>query len=118
MFASTSWKSMVEHERLDRPYAAFVAELHRRLPQAAPTARYEQGTNALRYWPGLVVFIATSLGIAVLVVRALQAHAVGGATLIGAFLAFFLWQGGDYFRRNRPRLYRPDRLPSEVMPKT
>jgi hypothetical protein len=117
VLASTSWKSMVEHERLDRGYAAFVAELHRRLAQAAPAARFEQGTNVLRYWPGVVVFAAISLGLALLVARALQAHAIGGATLIGAFLALFLWQGGDYFRRNRPRLYRPDRLPSELMPK-
>lgn len=117
VLASTSWKSMVEQERLDRRYAAFVAELHRHLAQAAPPARYEQGTHALRYWPGLAVFVAVSLGLAALTARALQAHAVGGTVLIAAFLALFLWQGGDYFRRNRPRLYRPDRLASELMPK-
>jgi hypothetical protein len=117
VLASTSWKSMVEQERLDRHYAAFVAELHRRLAQAAPSARYEQGTHALRYWPGIIVFIAVSLGLAFLVARALQAQAIGGAALVVAFLALFLWQGGDYFRRNRPRLYRPDALPAELMPK-
>jgi hypothetical protein len=117
VLASTSWKSMVEHERLDRRYAAFVAELHRRLAQTAPPARYEQGSYPLRYWPGIVVFIAVSLGLAALIARALQAHAVGGTALIVAFLALFLWQGGDYFRRNRPRRYRPDALPAELMPK-
>ena len=117
VLASTSWKSMVEHERLDRSYAAFVAELHRRLAQAAPAARYQQGTNALRYWPGVGVFVAVSLGLAALIARGVQARAVGGTALIAAFFALFLWQGGDYFRRNRPRLYRPDRLPSEVMPR-
>jgi hypothetical protein len=117
VLASTSWKSMVEQERLDRRYAAFLAELHRRLAQAAPAARYEQGSGKLRYWLGVGVFVAASLGLAALIARGLQAHAVGGTALIALFLALFLWQGGDYFRRNRPRLYRPDRLPSELMPK-
>ena len=42
---SSSWKSMVEQERLDGAYAAFVTELHRRLAQAGVAARFEQGTN-------------------------------------------------------------------------
>lgn len=117
LLASTSWKSMVEHERLDRAYAAFIAELHRRLAQAAPPARYEQGGSPLLYWPGVAVFAAILLGLAALTARALQAHATGGAVFIVAFFALSLWQGGNYFRRNRPRLYRPDRLPGELMPK-
>jgi hypothetical protein len=114
---SSSWKSMVEQERLDRPYAGFITELHRRLAQAEAPARYEQGTNPALYWPGLTVFAAVSLGLAGLIVRALQAHATGGAAFIGVFLALFLWRGGDFFRRNKPRLYRADALPAELMPK-
>ena len=58
-----------------------------------------------------------ALGLALLVVRALQADAIGGAAFIGAFLVLFLWQGGNFFRRNRPGLYRPEALPAELMPK-
>ena len=58
-----------------------------------------------------------ALGLAFLVVRALQADAKGGAAVIGGFLALFLWQGGNFFGRNRPCLYRPDALPAELMPK-
>jgi len=114
---STSWKSMVVQERLDRSYAGFVAELHRRLAQAQTRARFEQGTNPIQYWPGLVVFVGVSLALAFLVVRALQAHATSGALFIAGFLALFLWRGGDFFRRNRPRLYRADALPPELLPK-
>ena len=57
------------------------------------------------------------LGLAGLVVRALQADAKGGAAFIAVFLALFFWQGGDFLRRNRPGLYRPDALPAQVMPK-
>ena len=36
---------------------------------------------------------------------------------IGAFLALFLWQAGNYFRRNRPGRYTPQALPPELMPR-
>lgn len=114
---SSSWKSLVEQERLDKPYAAFVAELHRRIALAAPSARFEQGSHPLLYWPGLLAFAGVALGLALLVVRALQANSKSGAAFIGGFLVLFLWQSGNFFRRNRPGLYRPEALPSELMPK-
>jgi hypothetical protein len=114
---SSSWKSMVEQERLDGRYTAFVAELHRRVALAAAPARFEKGSNPLLYWPGLIVFIGVSLGLALLVVRALQVNAKGGAAFIGGFLALFLWQGGNFFRRNRPGRYSPEALPADLLPK-
>jgi hypothetical protein len=114
---STSWKSMVEQERLDKPYAAFVAELHRRIALVAAPVRFEQGSSPLLYWPGLIVSTGVALAAAALIVRALQADAKGGAAFIAAFLIFFLWQGGNFLRRNRPGLYRPEALPAELMPK-
>jgi hypothetical protein len=114
---STSWKSMVEQVRLDRPYSAFVRELHRRLAGAAAPARYERGKSPWLFWPGFVVFVGVALGLAILIVRAMQAGALGGAAFIGLFLLLFLWQGRNFFGRNRPGLYRPDALPPEVMPK-
>jgi hypothetical protein len=113
---SSSWKSMVEQERLDRSYATFVTELHRRLAQAGVPARFEQGSSPLLYWPGLAVFAAVALGLAALAVLGLQAHAWGGAGFVAAFLLLFLWQAGNFFRRNRPGLYRPDALPPGLMP--
>ncbi len=84
---------------------------------AAPPARFEQGSHPLLYWPGLIAFVGVALGLAVLIVRALQADAKGGAAFIGIFLLLFLWQGGNFFRRNRPGVYRPEALPAELMPK-
>jgi hypothetical protein len=114
---SSSWRSMVEQERLDRPYAAFVSELHRRIARAGAPARFVQGKPALLYWPGLVLFVVVALLLAALVPRALQAHTLGGAAFIVGFLALFLWQGGNFFRRNRPGQYRPDAPPPELLPK-
>lgn len=114
---SSSWKSMVEQERLDKPYSAFVIALHRRLAACDAPASYEQGSNPILYWPGLAVFSAISFGMAFLIMRALQSDAVAGAAFIAAFLALFLWHGGNYFRRNRPGVYSPDALPELLVPK-
>jgi len=112
-----TWKSMVEQVRQDRPYAAFVMELNRRIALAAPPARFEQGSNPVLYWPGLIVFASVALGLAFLVVRALQADTKAGAAFVGCFLMLMLWQGGNFFRRNRPGVYRPEALPADLLPK-
>lgn len=114
---SSSWKGMFEQERLDQPYSAFIAELHRRLIRAAAPVRYEQGTLPLKYWPALVVFVAIVLGLCALIVRGLQANELSGAAFIAGFLALLLWQGGVFFQRNRPGLYRPESLPAVLLPK-
>lgn len=114
---STSWKSMVEQARLDAQYAAFISDLHRRIARTGAHVRFVQGKPALLFWPGLALFVAMSLALAALIPRALQGDTLGGAALIAAFLALFLWQGGNFFRRNKPGSYRVDALPPELMPK-
>jgi hypothetical protein len=111
---SSSWKSMVEQERLDQSYSAFVRELHLRISNVTASARFKQGSRPLIYWPSLVVFVAVAL--AGLITRALQIGASGGAAFVGAFLALYLWQGGNFLRRNRPGEFCPGALPKEVMP--
>jgi hypothetical protein len=114
---SSSWKSLVEQERLDETYSAFVRELHRRIAVAATPVRFEQGANPLIYWPSLIVFVVLTLGLAALITHALQVGSARGAALTSGFLILLLWQFGNFFRRNRPRVYHPDRLPAEVMPR-
>jgi len=111
---SSSWKSMVEQERLDQSYSAFIRELHLRISNVTASARFKQGSRPLIYWPSLVVFVAVAL--AGLITRALQIGASGGAAFVGAFLALYLWQGGNFLRRNRPGEFCPGALPKEVMP--
>jgi len=114
---SSSWKSIVEQERLDKQYSAFVAELHRRLIRAAAPVYYEQGTPSLKYWLGFAVFAAIVLGLCLLIVRTLLAGSLSGAAFIAGFLALLLWQVGVTFLRNRPGRYRPEAPPAAVMPK-
>jgi len=115
--ASTSWKSMFEHQRLDAQYAAFVTELSRRTGAAGGQTSFECGSPGLIYWPGVVVLVGAALGIAGLAVRALEVGAFAGAAFIGAFLALFLWQAGGFFLRNRPAIYRPEAPPPLLLPK-
>lgn len=115
--ASTSWKSLVEHERFDAPYRAFVVELCRRIGAAKGQTSFETGSPVWIYWPGVVVFVAASLGLAGLIIRALITGIWSGAAFVTAFLALFLWQAGNLFRRNRPGTFDPDAVPPLVLPK-
>jgi hypothetical protein len=47
----------------------------------------------------------------------LQIGAWGGAAFVGGFFALFLWEIGGFLRRNRPRVYRPNALPPELLPR-
>ncbi|MBI4274633.1 MAG: hypothetical protein HY659_08035 [Rhizobiales bacterium] len=114
---STSWKSMLEQSRQDDGYSGFIAELHRRLAAAGSKAIFAGGTNPFIYWPSVAVFAVMTIGFALLTVRALQVGAWGGAAFVGGFFALFLWEIGGFLRRNRPRIYRPDALPPELLPR-
>jgi hypothetical protein len=65
----------------------------------------------------VVVFLGAALALAGLVVRALAEQAWGGAAFVAAFLAFFLWQAGAFFHRNRPSTFDPAAVPPQVLPK-
>jgi hypothetical protein len=115
--ASTSWKSLVEQERFDERYRAFVTELCRRTGAAGGEALFQAGSPAILYWLGVIVFVGASLALAGLVIRALQQGAWGGAAFVAGFLALFLWQAGAFFRRNRPGVFRSDAVPEAVLPR-
>ncbi|HXD44758.1 MAG TPA: hypothetical protein VN655_06445 [Pseudolabrys sp.] len=113
---STTWKSMVLQPRLDAAYTRFVGALHARIAAANGNFTCERGRPALIYWPGLLVFIGVSLGLALLIVRALQAHAAVPAVFVAIFFALFVWHGGTFFSRNRPGTYRVGAPPRDLMP--
>jgi hypothetical protein len=114
---STSWRSVVEQERHDAGYCAFIAELHRRIAAVGAGVSFEAGSPVVLYWIGVALFAGASLALAALTARALQVGATGGAAIVGGFLALFLWQVGTFLRRNRPATYEPDTLPPEVLPR-
>jgi len=114
--ASSSWRSLFEQEAKDEAYGTFVRELHRRLAAAGSAASFVRGSPPLLYWPGLAIFAAAALAIAVLMLRALKDETFASAAIIAAFFALFVWQGGGFFRRNRPGRYRPEAPPPDLVP--
>ena len=114
--SSTSWRSMVEQERADAAYNTFITELHRRIVKADAPARLEQGSNAVLYWIGAALLAMAAVGLVAVTLRALHTQAWSGAVFIGALAGYLVWQGGTFFRRNRPGRYRADALPKAVMP--
>jgi hypothetical protein len=117
VIASSSWKSIVEQEGRDQAYGAFIRELHRRIAASGARVTFEAGSPPILYWLGLAVFVIVTLGLAVLTVRALQSGAWAAAAIIGGMLCLFVWQSGNYFRRNSPGSYRPEALPEQLVPR-
>jgi hypothetical protein len=116
LIASTSRRGLLDEERHNAAYAAFVSELTRRVGRSG--ASLESGSPMLIYWIGLVIFVVTSGAMAILFVKALGAQAGWPAVIIGGFLAFFGWQTGNYFFRNRPARFSPEAIPPAVLPRT
>ena len=114
--ASTSWRSVVEQQRHDVEYAAFVRALIHRVGKAGGTTRYDAGSNVLLYWPALAVCGAIAVALPWLAIRAVQSGAMSAAALIGGLAVLFGWQIGSFFRRNRPAVFRPENIPSAVLP--
>lgn len=114
--ASTSWRSIAQQERQDVSYSAFVRELHLRIVAVRPKAVFETGLQSLVYWTGFAIFAGIALALAALIARAIQVSQWTAAAMIAGFLSLSLWQVGTFFRRNRPRTYSPDRIPSDLLP--
>jgi hypothetical protein len=114
--SSASWRSMVEQASLVGPYSEFVTQLHARVAASGAKPRCEGGLHPLLYWPGVVVFGALLLGMAGMIVRALQEASWPGALFVLGFAALFVWQIGNFFRFNRPGRYEVDAPPAHLLP--
>lgn len=113
---STTWHSISQMARQDDDYRAFITELHRRLGHINSSARLTTGINPVLYTAGLIAMVLIGLSIAGLFVRALVTAEFAGALFLVGFAAWFIWQIGNFMRRNRPRGYTFDALPRDVLP--
>ena len=86
------------------------------MARSGAAASFEAGVHPLHYWPAAVIFAGLIIGLAVVVVRTVQAEVWSGAALIFLFLLMSLWHAVNFLRRNRPTTYRTDALPRQLMP--
>jgi hypothetical protein len=115
--ASTSFTGLVAQQAQDGEYSRFLVELHRRVAMAGGRPALNAGSPPLLYWPGAAIIAASAVGFLLLIARALRDQTMTNALIFIAFGAVFFWQGWQFFYLNRPRGYRLDALPDELLPK-
>lgn len=115
-FSSLSWKSLVEAESLPGQYRAFTQALFEGIAQANPQARFVAGKPWILWAATTLVAIGSLLAMAYLIWRALTGGATAVALLGGLFAAVGVWQIEPMVRLNKPRPFRPDAPPAELLP--
>ncbi len=114
---SASFRSLMEQQRQDAAYSAFVTELHKRLAAASSSAQFESGMNPVMYWLGAAVMATCGVALAWMLVHTLAAGDLAGTAMIAGAILICVWQVGRIFHRNRPQTYRPDAPPAVVLPR-
>lgn len=115
-FSSLSYKSFVETERQDAAYRAFVASLFAAIARAGPNARFVAGRPPLVWGTIAALSFASLAAMAFFVWRALNAGAPVAAAMGAVFLALAAWQLEPMVRLNRPRAFRPEAPPPDLLP--
>lgn len=116
IIASASWRSIVEQERQDAPYRAFVAALHARLAESGAQPILQAGAPPFAFWPGAALFAAMVVTLPWIVVRAASTNMTWGTALVALVIGVFLWQIGAFFWRNWPQHYSVNAIPEAVLP--
>jgi len=113
---STTWQTVALMTPQDETYRAFILELHARLAAAGSRAELVGGLKRVPYALGIALLTAVAIAVAGLLARAIATGEWGGALFLVGFIALFGWQIGGFMHRNRPRRYRFDDVPRELLP--
>jgi hypothetical protein len=115
--SSTSFRGLMEQQRQDAEYTAFIGELHRRLATSGSGVRFEAGMNRWLYWLGSLVMLAIAVALVGLMGRTMLNRDIAGFAVVAGVMLLFAWQVGTMFYRNRPLIYRPEQPPPAVLPR-
>jgi hypothetical protein len=113
---STTWQTAALMAPQDQDYRAFITELHRRMAAAGSAAKLTAGLKPRLYIAAMILLAFVALAMAALFVRAVLTGEWAGVLFLVGFAALFGWQIGGFVRRNRPRAYTFDRLPTALLP--
>jgi hypothetical protein len=115
-FSSVSWKSLIEAEQLTRDYRAFTQSLFEAIRRANPNARFVAGKPWWLWLSTTLIGIASLMAMAILIWRAFQLGSTSVALLGGLFAVVGVWQIEPMVRLNKPRTFRPEAPPPELLP--
>ena len=113
---STSWQTAALMAPQDYGFRAFIVELHARMAKAGSRAVLTAGLGRKTYAAVLAFLALLAVAMAGLLIRALMIGEFAGVLFILGFAALFVWQVGGFVRRNQPRIYTLDHLPTDLLP--
>ncbi|MDR3465368.1 MAG: hypothetical protein P4M07_05440 [Xanthobacteraceae bacterium] len=113
---SASWQAATLLAPQDDPYRRFMLELHRRIAGAAGRPELIGGLSRPLHAAALVASGFVYAALAGLLVRAVAVASIGGMLFLVGFAALFGWKVGGALHRNRPRAYRLDDPPGDLLP--
>jgi hypothetical protein len=116
VIVSTNWQTASLMAPQDRDYRVFITQLHARMALAASRAALAGGLGPRIYAAALIMLALVAVAMAGLLLRALVTGEFAGALFLVGFAALFSWQIGGFMRRNQPRTYTFDQLPTALLP--
>ncbi len=116
-FSSINWKSLVEAQELTSEYRAFAQALCAAVARANPKARFIAGKPWWLWVSTAALGVVSLLAMAVLIWRAFQMGSMGVAGLGVLFAVVGVWQIEPLVRLNKPRPFRAEALPQDLLPK-
>jgi hypothetical protein len=115
-FSSVSWKSMIVAEELTGSYRSFTHALFTAIAEANPDVRFQAGKPFWLWLSTTLLAVASLLAMAFLIWRAFQMGSTSVALLGGLFALVGVWQIEPMVRLNKPRSFRPEAPPPELLP--
>ncbi|WP_426616108.1 hypothetical protein [Bradyrhizobium sp. McL0616] len=113
---STSWQTAALMAPQNSGFRDFLVELHARMAKAGSRAELTAGLGRKTYTAILAFLAVLAVAMTGLLIRALMIGEFAGVLFIIGFAALFAWQVGGFVRRNQPRSYSFDRLPTSLLP--
>jgi hypothetical protein len=115
--SSVSSRGMLDNANQGVAYRAFIAELHRRVASARGECRFEAGMAVWRFWPSVTITLAMAAALVYVLVRGILGDQIVTSLIVLAAGSLFVWQMGKMVLANKPRSYRPETIPEDLLPK-
>ena len=112
---SVSWSSMISTTDQAPAYGTFVAALIAAIGQASPRARLEAGKPRLVWGATAAISAALAIAVVFTAARSLSHGSPIGALVPLALGGVMAWQMAPVIWLNRPRPFRPDALPANLL---